>query len=505
MLLRMEGITKVYGGVTANAGVDFTLREGEVHALVGENGAGKTTLMRILYGEEQPTSGTIRIRGRGVSFRSPDDAIRAGIGMVHQHFMLFPSFTVAENIVIGREPVKGVLFDRRKAEEEVRRLSAEYGMPVDPRRRVADCPVGIQQRVEILKVLYRGADIIILDEPSAVLTPLEVRELLGVIRGLADRGKSVILITHKLHEVMDAADRITVLRDGKVTGTFAAADTNAEELSRLMVGRELVPLDKRPASPGEAVLEVRDLTIRGGRGKARPVLDRVSFTVRAGEIVGVAGVSGNGQTELVQAIAGLRAVDGGAILLAGHDITGATARRIRETGLAHIPEDRYAWGAAVGESVADNAAMGHTARFGRGGVLLRGRIRRVVEGWVDGYGIRAGSLEAKACHLSGGNLQKLIVARELAHGTPLVIAAEPTRGVDVGAMETIHRELVRRRDEGGAVLLVSSELTEILKLSDRILVMYEGRIVGELRTEEATEESISLLMTGGTRHAAGGV
>jgi len=505
MLLRMEGITKVYGGVTANAGVDFTLREGEVHALVGENGAGKTTLMRILYGEEQPTSGTIRLRGREVSFRSPDDAIRAGIGMVHQHFMLFPSFTVAENIVIGREPASGVVFDRRKAAEEVRRLSAEYGMPVDPWRRVADCPVGVQQRVEILKVLYRGADIIILDEPSAVLTPLEVRELLGVIRGLADRGKSVILITHKLQEVMDAADRITVLRDGKVTGTFAAADTNAEELSRLMVGRDLVPLDKRPASPGEAVLEVRDLTIRGGRGKARPVLDRVSFTVRAGEIVGVAGVSGNGQTELVQAIAGLRTVDEGAILLAGHDITGETARRIRERGLAHIPEDRYAWGAAAGESVADNAAMGHTARFGRGGVLLRGRIRRAVEGWVAAYGIRAGSLEAKAGHLSGGNLQKLIVARELAHGTPLVIAAEPTRGVDVGAMETIHRELVRRRDEGGAVLLVSSELTEILKLSDRILVMYEGRIVGELAAEEATEESISLLMTGGTRHAAGGV
>lgn len=504
MLLQMENITKRYGGVTANDGVNFTLREGEVHALVGENGAGKTTLMRMLYGEETPTSGTIRLRGRVQSFRSPEDAIRAGIGMVHQHFMLFPSFTVAENIVIGREPSAGILFDRKKAAEEVSRLSAEYGMPVDPHRRAADCPVGIQQRVEILKVLYQGADIIILDEPSAVLTPLEVRELLAAIRGLARKGKSFILITHKLQEVMDVADRITVLRDGKVTASVNAAETNIEELSRLMVGRELAPFDKPPAAPGGAVLEVRGLTVRGGRRRDKPLVDNVSLTVHAGEIVGVAGVSGNGQSELIQAIAGLRRIDEGTIRLCGRNITGMTVRQIRRQGLAHIPEDRYLWGAAKEESVADNAAMGHAGRFGRSGLLLGGRIRRAAEAWIAGFKIRTGSVDTKAGHLSGGNLQKLIAARELAHDSPFLIAAEPTRGVDIGAMEIIHGELIRRRAEGGAILLVSSELTEILQLADRILVMFEGRIAGELRTEDATEERISLLMAGVTSDAAHG-
>jgi ABC-type uncharacterized transport system ATPase subunit len=495
MLLQMDKITKAYGAVTANAEVNFSLREGEVHALVGENGAGKTTLMRILYGEETPTSGSIRIRGEEQSFGSPSDAIRAGIGMVHQHFMLFPSFTVAENIVIGKEPRRGLKFDRKAAAAQVRELSALYGMPVDPWQKAADCSLGVQQRIEILKVLYQGADVIILDEPTGVLTPLEVKELLGAIRRLAKQGKSFILITHKLQEVMDVADRITVLRDGRITGTVETGSTSVEELSRLMVGRELVTLAKKETEAGASVLEVKDLSIREGSGK--PLLNGISLNVRAGEIVGIAGISGNGQSELIQAISGLRGVDAGRITLAGENVTGSAPRTIREKGLAHIPEDRYMWGAAKDESVVDNAVMGHTSSYQRSGILQSGKIRQTVQRWVDAYKVKTGSLDTKAGHLSGGNLQKLIVAREMSHGTPFVIAAEPTRGVDVGAMEIIHGQLLKRREEGGAVLLVSSELTEILKLSDRILVMVEGGIAGELRTEEATEEKISLLMAGG--------
>lgn len=498
MLLQLQHITKRYGGLTANDNVDFELAEGEVHAIIGENGAGKSTLMKIVYGEERPTSGRIVLNGRDVSFQTPADAIAAGIGMVHQHFMLFPSFTVAENIVFGREPRRGVRFDRKKAAEHVRALSEKYGMPVEPDRPISECPVGIRQRVEILKVLNQGARIVILDEPTGALTPLEVEWLLKAIRQLAKQGISFILISHKLQEVMGAADRVTVLRDGRVTGVLHAGETSADNLSRLMVGRELARREKRETAPGRDMLRLKDVSIAGAKG-ARPLLDRVSLQVRAGEIVGVAGVSGNGQSELIQAIAGLARVDGGTIELVGRDMTNAPPLAVRQAGLAHIPEDRYMWGAAAEESIADNGVMGHTDRHSVRGMMSEGRIRQTIAGFVSAFNIKAGSPDAKAKHLSGGNMQKLIVARELAHGTPFVIAAEPTRGVDIGAMETIHDALLKRREEGGAVLLVSSELTEILQLSDRIVVMYEGRIAGELPREEATEERISLLMSGGAQ------
>lgn len=495
MLLQMDSISKTYGSVTANRNVNFTLNKGEIHALIGENGAGKTTLMRILYGMESPTGGSITLNGQAVSFSSPADAISHKIGMVHQHFMLFPSFTVAENIVIGREPAKWNGFDRRSAAAITERLSKQFGMPVDPRKKVEECSLGIQQRVEILKVLYQGAEIIILDEPTGVLTPLEVKELLAAIRELARQGKSFILISHKLQEILEVADRITVMRDGVVTGTLAASDTNEEELSRLMVGRELVQQTRKQAATGKAVLQLHDVTIRGD--KSKPLLDSVSLQVDEGEIVGIAGISGNGQSELLQAVSGLMKIDNGTIKLMGQDVTGASVQAIRSGGLAHIPEDRYQWGVSKEATVVENGLMGHAHKQQKFGVLRGASIRRMVAEWVDRFGIKTGSLSTKAQYLSGGNLQKLIVARELAQGTPFLIAAEPTRGVDVGAMEIIHGELLKKRDERGAILLVSSELTEVLKLSDRILVMFEGRIVGELTAETASEEHISLLMAGG--------
>ncbi|OAS20639.1 ABC transporter ATP-binding protein [Paenibacillus oryzisoli] len=499
MLLQMRQITKTYGDLTANSGVDFSLRQGEIHALVGENGAGKTTLMRILYGMEQPTAGHILLNGKEVTFTNPTDAIRHGIGMVHQHFMLFPSFTVAENIVIGNEPKSGVAFDRKKAITQIEELCAKYRLPIDPVLKVADCPLGLQQRVEILKVLYQGADIIILDEPTGVLTPLEAKELLVIMKSLAKLGKSFIIITHKLHEVMEVADRVTVLRDGKMTGTVDANATNIEELSKLMVGRDLKQLKKRDLTVGQTVLHVQDISIHGDKGK--PVLDRVTLQVKAGEIVGIAGISGNGQSELIQAISGLQSIDQGEIQLLGEPVRGRSVREIREIGLSHVPEDRYQWGAAKEGTVLDNGTMGHHKTKSRSGLLNGKELRNMVSGFIQQFQIKAGSQDAKVKFLSGGNLQKLIVARELAQGQPFLIAAEPTRGVDIGAMELIHEELLRKRDDQGAILLVSSELTEILQLSDRILVMYEGRIVGELSAAEATEEQISLWMAGGTSHA----
>jgi ABC-type uncharacterized transport system ATPase subunit len=498
MLLQMSQITKTYGSLKANSDVDFSLREGEIHALVGENGAGKTTLMRILYGMEQPSNGKVILRGKEVVFANPSEAISGGIGMVHQHFMLFPSFTVAENIVIGREPASGLKFDRIKAALQVEKLCALYRMPINPLKRVGDCSLGLQQRVEILKVLYQGADIIILDEPTGVLTPLEAKELFVTMKVLAGQGKSFIIITHKLHEVMEAADRVTVLRDGKVTGTVETATTNVEELSRLMVGRELVSSTQKAAKPGETVLQVKEVSIQGKKGK--PVLDRVSLEVKAGEIVGIAGISGNGQSELILSIAGIQPIDQGQIRLLGSDIKDRSVREIRAMGLSHIPEDRYQWGAAKEGTVLENGTMGYHRKYQYHGFLLGRSLRKMVTRWMSQFQIKAGSLDSNVKFLSGGNLQKLIVAREIGQNEPFLIAAEPTRGVDIGAMELIHEELMKKRDAQGAILLVSSELSEILKLSDRIIVMYEGRVAGELSAQHATEEQISLWMAGGDSH-----
>ncbi|KZE49371.1 ABC transporter ATP-binding protein [Brevibacillus parabrevis] len=500
--LEMRAMTKKYGDFIANDKVSFSLAAGEVHAIVGENGAGKTTLMRMLYGMEQPTSGDIVLNGKPVAFRGPQDAIGNGIGMVHQHFMLFGEFSVAENIVIGYEPQQAGFFRRHDAVQKVRELSEKFRIPIDPQAKVSNCSVGEQQRVEILKVLYQGADIIVLDEPTAVLTPLEVRDLLQTIRNLAESGKSVILITHKLQEVMEVADRITVLRGGKVTGTVEREQTNVDDLARLMVGRELQELSERVALEQGPLLQVENLSVR----EKQTLLDRVSFTVHHGEIVGIAGVSGNGQSELLQAVSGLRAAQEGTVRLGGRDVTNRSVATIREAGLAHIPEDRYMWGTAKLESVEENALMGYQRKpaFNRRGIVLREAFRQVVTGWVERFAIKTGSqqLQELAGNLSGGNLQKLIVARELGHETPFLIAAEPTRGVDIGAMEYIHQALIDKRNAGDGILLVSSELSEILALSDRILVMYKGRIAGELSRKEATEEKISVLMAGGSVHGS---
>lgn len=500
--LEMKNMTKRYGSFLANDDISISVKAGEVHAIVGENGAGKTTLMRMLYGMEEPTSGHILLNGAEVSFRGPEDAIRAGIGMVHQHFMLFPDFTVAENIVIGYEPKRGAFFQRDKAVADVQGLVDRYRIPVSPTAVLSSCSIGEQQRVEILKVLYQGADIIILDEPTAVLTPMEVSELLATIRTLAEAGKSILLITHKLQEVMEVADRITVLRGGKVTGAVQTADTTVEELARLMVGRDLQQLSERTGQKGKPLLAVSQLTVQEKRQK--PVVDQVSFTVHHGEIVGIAGVSGNGQSELLQALSGLTAVKSGTIHLGETEVTNRPVSFIRDSGLAHIPEDRYFWGAAKEETVAENALMGYHRKpgFSRGMFILRKMFHGLVEQWIEHFAIKTGSRQEKAGNLSGGNLQKLIVARELGMDAPLLLAAEPTRGVDIGAMETIHQALLDKRNKGDGILLVSSELTEILALSDRILVMYEGRIVGELSRTEATEEKLSMLMAGGNVDAS---
>lgn len=497
-VLELRGITKRFPGVVANDHIDFTLEEGEVHALLGENGAGKTTLMNILYGLYRADEGEIRVRGQRVDIRSPSDAIALGIGMVHQHFMLVPVMTVTENIILGAEPIRfGPFINYRAARERIRELSRTYGLNVDPDAYVKDLPVGVQQRVEILKLLYRKADILILDEPTAVLTPQEVEELFDVIRSLSARGNSVIFISHKLKEVMAIADRITVLRQGRVVGTTTPAESSEEALAAMMVGRAVkLTVDKTPARPGDVVLSVEDLHVLDERGE--PAVRGVSFEVRAGEILGIAGVQGNGQTELVEAITGLRPPARGRVRIKGRDMTWASARAFFEQGAAHVPEDRQRDGLVLSYPVRDNLILNTYYRppFAVGFRVQDEAIDRHALRLVQEFDIRTPSIDTPVANLSGGNQQKVIVAREFSRPIDLLVAAQPTRGLDVGSIEYIHRRLIEKRDQGCAVLLVSSELDEIMALSDRIAVMYEGRIMDILPAEKATREQLGLLMAG---------
>jgi general nucleoside transport system ATP-binding protein len=501
-LLELQGITKRFPGVVANDRIDFELRKGEVHALLGENGAGKSTLMNILYGLYHPDEGQIRLNGKRILISSPRDAIDHGIGMVHQHFMLIPVMTVAENIVLATEPTKGPFLDLGTAEERVRKLSEQFGLAVRPEARVSSISVGMQQRAEILKALYRGAEILILDEPTAVLTPQEANELFAILRSLLADGKSIIFITHKLHEVLDIADRITVLRQGKKVDTVPGEGATPEGLARLMVGREVVlRVDKTPATPGDPLLVVDDLKVLDDRGLE--AVRGVSFDVKAGEIVGIAGVDGNGQTELIDALTGLRKPAEGRITVGGRDMTTASARECLDTGIGHIPEDRQVRGLVLDFTLAENLAL-HDFRKepdSKWGWLYPRRLVQRAAQLLKEFDVRGGTPQTPAASLSGGNQQKVVVAREVSRDPRVLIAAQPTRGLDVGAIEFVHRRLVAERDEGRAILLVSFELEEILSLADRILVVYEGRIVGEYEPS-VSEEELGIAMTGGLRREA---
>jgi general nucleoside transport system ATP-binding protein len=498
----MRGITKEFPGIVANDHVDFELAKGEVHALLGENGAGKSTLMNILYGLYRPDAGEILLHGKPVSFGSARDAMQAGIGMVHQHFMLIPVMTVAENIVLGVEPHHGILLDEGGAEKRVRDLSARFGLSVDPGALVGDITVGMEQRVEILKTLYRGADILVLDEPTAVLTPQEAHDLSETINSLKADGKSIIFISHKLNEVLEIADRITVLRRGKKIETVQREGATEESLARAMVGREvLLRVDKPPAQPGDVVLSVDDLHVLDDRGIEK--VRGLSFDVRAGEIVGIAGVDGNGQSELIDAITGLRKIVSGTVSVAGRPVVDANAREMLDAGVGHIPEDRQRRGLVLEFSIAENIALHDYDKppDSKWGWLYPRRLVDRARVLIKEFDVRGGGPLTRAGGLSGGNQQKLVAAREIARDPKVLIAAQPTRGLDVGAIEYLHRRIVAERDEGRAVLLISLELEEILSLSDRILVIYEGEIAGE-HTGEVSEEEIGLEMLGGGEQAA---
>ncbi len=501
--LELRGITKRFPGVLANDRVDFDLQTGEVHALLGENGAGKSTLMNVVYGLYHPDEGEILVHGKKIELGSPKEAIEHGIGMVHQHFMLIPVMTVAENIVLASEPTHaGVFLDLRAAAQRVADLSKQFGLAVDPWSRVREITVGQQQRVEILKALFRGADILILDEPTAVLTPQEAQELFEIIESLRSQGKSIIFISHKLNEVLQVADRITVLRRGKKIETVKAAGATEEELARMMVGREvLLRVDKGPAKPGEPFLVVEGLSVFDDRGLE--AVRGVTFEVRAGEIVGIAGVDGNGQSELIDGITGLRKASGGRVVIAGHELEHANADEALDAGIGHIPEDRQRRGLVLEFTLAENLALhdyDHAPNSKFGWLFPRRLIERARRLLRD-FDVRGGGPETPARALSGGNQQKVVVAREVGRDPSVLIAAQPTRGLDVGAIEYVHRRLVEQRDQGKAVLLVSLELDEILSLSDRILVIYEGRIVAEYGPG-VSEEELGIAMTGGAREEA---
>jgi ABC-type uncharacterized transport system ATPase subunit len=495
-MLELRNITKRFGNVLANDRVSIVVRPGSIHAIVGENGAGKSTAMKIAYGFYRADSGEILVGGKPQPIQTPHDAITLGIGMVHQHFMLVETMTVAENIVLGAEPGNATTLDLRRAAKRISSLSEEFHLAIDPDALIETLSVGQQQRVELLKALYREARILILDEPTAVLTPQEVEEFFQILRRMREQGKAVIIITHKLDEVLAISDDVTVMRDGRVVGQRKTADTNAAELARLMVGREvLLRVEKKPATPGRGVLSVRDLSMKGR-------LRGVSLEVRSGEIVGIAGVEGNGQTELIEALAGL--VNGrdlrGKVEFEGKDISTLTARARKELGIAHVPEDRHRRGLLLDSSLAENSILGVHYRqpATRGGIMLDvPGIRARAQQLIQDFDVRPANSDLPARALSGGNQQKLIIGREFGLPPKLLLVSQPTRGVDIGAIEFIHRKLVALRDAGCAVLLVSAELEEVTALADRLLVIYDGRIAGELDPARATKEEVGLMMTGG--------
>jgi ABC-type uncharacterized transport system ATPase subunit len=499
MRLELREITKQFPGVLANDRISIQADRGKVLGLLGENGAGKTTLMNILSGLYRPDAGEILIDGEPRTFDDPAAAIRAGIGMVHQHFMLVPVFDVVESVALGSETTTGPLgtFDRAAARARVVELSAQYGLDVDPDARIEDLPVGVRQRVEILKALYRKSDILVLDEPSAVLTPGETEELFAIIRSLAAAGTTIIFITHKLNEVLEVADTITVLRRGRVAGSAEPTKTTREELANMMVGRDVeLTVSRAPATPGEPVLRVAGMNVRDDRGHL--AVRDIGLEVRAGEIVAIAGVQGNGQTELVEAIVGLRRVDSGELTLDGTSLVGRSPREVSDLGVAHIPEDRLRDGLVRPMTVAENYILDsyHRPPYSRRGVFDRGAVATAAAAAARDFDIRTPSIGTLAGTLSGGNQQKVIVAREFSRPVRLVVAAQPTRGLDVGSIEYIHRRIIEQRDAGAAILIVSTELDEVLALGDRVAVMYAGRIVGILPSGEATKEAVGMLMGG---------
>ena len=505
--IRMEGIDKYFGPIAANRGASLDVAPGEIHALVGENGAGKSTLMRILGGLMRPDAGRVEIEGRDVTGWSTSEAIAAGIGIVHQHFMLVPTLTVAENLVLGSEPTKNGVMDYARAASSVQSLSAETGLKVDATRKVADLSVGEAQRVEILKVLFRGARILVLDEPTAVLSPPEVRELWTVLRGLRDKGDTIVLITHRLDEVVDLSDTITVMRAGTTVARIKTSETTPAEIAKAMVGREVsLSAGKRVASAAvldsrsNRGLEVRNLAIKGSRGNR--VVDGVSFSVRPGEILGIAGVEGNGQTELIEGLAGLRRIDFGQVLIDAVDITSKSVDDRHDEGLSHIPEDRHRRGLILEYSIADNLMLGLEKRFTRNYVIQQQEVMTNAGEQISSFDIRPPDATLDARALSGGNQQKVVIAREMSRGFSVLLASQPTRGVDVGAIEFIHQRLLEARAAGKAILLVSAELNEVLALSDRIAVMYRGKFAVVMPASEASEEVLGEYMIGTKKGAA---
>ena len=505
-VIEMLHITKEFPGIKANDDITLQLRKGEVHALLGENGAGKSTLMSVLFGLYQPEQGKILKNGKEVAIRNPNDANALGIGMVHQHFKLVECFSVLDNIILGVEPNKLGFLQKAEARRKVMALSEKYGLRVDPDALISDISVGMQQRVEILKMLYRDNEILIFDEPTAVLTPQEIDELMATMKEFAREGKSILFISHKLNEIMAVADRVTVLRKGRCIGTVNTCDTNKQELSNMMVGRPVqLVIDKTPAHPGEEILHVEDLCVLSHLHK-RNAVDHVSFNVRAGEIVCIAGIDGNGQTELIHGLTGLDKITGGSVTLCGETITHASIRR-RGRNMSHIPEDRHKHGLVLDFTLEQNMVLQRykEPQFQHGGFIRRDAVRAYADRLIEQFDVRSGQGAVTiARSMSGGNQQKAIIAREVDRDKPLIIAVQPTRGLDVGAIEYIHKQLVAQRDAGKAVLLVSLELDEVMSLSDRILVMYEGQIVGELDPKQTTVQELGLYMSGAKRDDMGG-